>query len=51
MPANIIIAETGGMWNVTGKSKEIAPAGPIPGRTPTNVPIRTPIKQYRRLIG
>jgi hypothetical protein len=45
-----MIAETGLIPNVIGKSNEIAPAGPIPGRTPISVPIKTPIKQYSKFV-
>src|SRR5258706_12228101 len=37
--------------SVTGSSSDIAEIGPIPGSTPTRVPIKTPIKQYSRLTG
>jgi hypothetical protein len=36
---------------VIGSNKDIEEAGPKPGRTPTNVPMRTPIKQQKTLIG
>ncbi len=45
----MIMAETGLIPNVTGKSRDIVPAGPIPGSTPTSVPMKTPVKQYNRL--
>jgi hypothetical protein len=44
-------AETGDIRKVTGKSIDIAPVGPIPGSTPTRVPIKTPRKQHRILKG
>jgi hypothetical protein len=47
----MMVAETGVILNVVGRSKAIAAAGPRPGRTPTNVPMRTPKKQYIRWIG
>ncbi|MGD0237799.1 MAG: hypothetical protein ABSC55_25120 [Syntrophorhabdales bacterium] len=34
-----------------GSSREIDAAGPSPGRTPISVPIKTPMKHKRRLIG
>jgi len=37
-----MIAETGASLNVEGRSKAIAADGPKPGKTPTNVPMRTP---------
>jgi hypothetical protein len=45
----MMIAETDGILNVAGISIATAPAGPIPGKTPIRVPIKTPTKQYRRL--
>jgi len=36
---------TGGAWKVTGMRIDIAPTGPMPGKTPMSVPIRTPKKQ------
>jgi hypothetical protein len=45
----MIMAEAGLIPKVIGKSIAIAPAGPIPGRTPMSVPKRTPIKQYNKL--
>jgi hypothetical protein len=37
--------------NVDGSSSAIAPTGPMPGRTPTIVPMRTPTKQAKTLAG
>jgi hypothetical protein len=37
--------------NVTGKSRAIVVEGPSPGRTPTSVPHRTPMKHMRRFMG
>jgi hypothetical protein len=51
MPASIMIAEIGDIRKVAGKRIDIAPTGPIPGRTPTNVPNETPTKQNRILAG
>ena len=51
MPANMIMAETGDILKVAGKRIAIVPGAPIPGSTPTKVPIRTPRKQNRRLEG
>jgi hypothetical protein len=45
----MIIAEVGSIPKVRGKSIEMVPTGPIPGRTPIRVPMKTPIKQYNRL--
>ena len=49
MPANIIIAETGPKFRVTGISRAIVAVGPNPGSTPTKVPNKTPKKQYHIL--
>jgi hypothetical protein len=46
-----MIADTGDIRNVTGKRIDIAPIGPIPGRTPTNVPTKHPTKQNKRFSG
>jgi hypothetical protein len=50
MPANMINAEAGPIEYVTGKSSAIAPIGPMPGKTPTTVPIKTPAKQASKLF-
>jgi len=42
---------TGEILKVIGRRMLIVPEGPIPGRTPIRVPINTPTKQYKRLIG
>ncbi len=49
MPANIIIAETGSKFKVTGIRRAIVAVGPNPGSTPTKVPNKTPKKQYHIL--
>jgi hypothetical protein len=36
---------------VIGKRIAMAPTGPKPGRTPTNVPSTEPTKQKKRLFG
>jgi hypothetical protein len=41
----MIIANRGGALIVKGRRSDIVPTGPIPGRTPINVPIKTPAKQ------
>jgi len=46
-----MIAEIGDIRKLTGKRIDIAPTGPIPGRTPINVPNKTPIKQNSILAG
>ncbi len=47
----MIIAVTGGRPKVTGSNIAIAPGGPIPGSTPTRVPMKTPPKQQSRFKG
>src|SRR3972149_11860576 len=51
MPASMMMAATGGSWNVAGSSSDIVPTGPMPGRTPMRVPTNTPTKQTNRLAG
>jgi hypothetical protein len=36
---------------VAGRRRAMAPAGPMPGSTPTRVPTITPIPQKRKLMG
>jgi hypothetical protein len=45
MPASMISAVTGWKVKVIGSRMATAPVGPMPGRTPTSVPSRTPTKQ------
>ncbi|KAF0118353.1 MAG: hypothetical protein FD152_4694 [Xanthobacteraceae bacterium] len=45
MPASMMTAPVGGMAKVAGSSSDIAAMGPMPGSTPTSVPISTPAKQ------
>jgi hypothetical protein len=40
-----MIEVTGDILNVNGSKIQIAPDGPIPGRTPIRVPRNTPAKQ------
>jgi len=49
--ASMMMAETGGRVKVKGRRSATLPAGPIPGRTPMSVPIKTPAKQRRRFVG
>jgi hypothetical protein len=51
MPASMMRAVAGWRVNVEGRRSAIAPTGPMPGRMPTMVPIRTPRKQAKRLVG
>ena len=41
----------GDIFKVAGRRRAIAVPDPSPGRTPTNVPTKTPMKQTKRLIG
>jgi hypothetical protein len=47
----MMIEDTGDIRKVAGKRIDIAPKGPIPGKTPTKVPIKHPRKQNRRFMG
>jgi hypothetical protein len=47
----MMMAGIGDIRNVAGKRMEIAPMGPIPGSTPTSVPIKTPRKQKKIFVG
>jgi hypothetical protein len=47
----MMMAETGERRKVKGRRIAIAPGAPIPGRTPINVPMSTPIKQYKKFTG
>src|ERR687895_813916 len=51
MPASMISAVTGSKLNVIGSSNAIVAVGPMPGRTPTSVPSKTPRKQKKRFSG
>src|SRR5215211_1358893 len=51
MPAIMMMPDSGVPDSVTGSSSDIAEIGPMPGNTPTSVPMKTPMKQYSRLIG
>jgi hypothetical protein len=42
---------TGGIVKVVDSRREIAAMGPMPGKTPTNVPKTHPMKQKKRLLG
>ena len=45
MPASMMMPDSGVPASVTGSSSESAEIGPMPGSTPTNVPMKTPMKQ------
>jgi hypothetical protein len=45
MPASMINAEVGGRAYVAGSSMATVATGPMPGSTPINVPMVTPIVQ------
>jgi len=47
----MMMADTGDIRKVVGRRIDIAPNGPIPGSTPTSVPIETPIKQAKIFAG
>src|SRR5215211_9175025 len=51
MPAIMMIPASGDPASVTGKSSDIAETGPMPGSTPTSVPMNTPMKQESRFRG
>ncbi len=51
MPAIMMMPDSGDADSVTGNSSDIAEIGPMPGSTPTSVPMKTPIKQYSRFTG
>ena len=51
MPESMMIAEAGGRLKVTGSSRAIVAAGPIPGRTPIRVPTKQPTRQRARFKG
>src|SRR3954452_2439562 len=51
MPANRISAADGSSRNVMGSSNATVSAGPMPGSTPTAVPIVTPINAHIRFAG
>src|SRR3954447_2296699 len=51
MPDSIRTAATGFMPKVIGSRIEIADSTPMPGRTPTTLPTRTPTKHQSRLLG
>jgi hypothetical protein len=51
MPASMMSPVAGGSAKVDGKSSAIAPTGPMPGRIPTMVPMRTPAKHAKRFAG
>ena len=51
MPASITIALVALSPKETGRSRLIPARGPIPGSTPTTVPIRQPTNAYSRTEG
>nr|P70793.1 RecName: Full=Uncharacterized 26.7 kDa protein in TAR-I ttuC' 3'region; AltName: Full=ORFZ3 [Agrobacterium vitis]AAB61629.1 unknown [Agrobacterium vitis] len=51
MPDSMISEVTGEKVKVIGKSMAIVAVGPMPGRTPTSVPSRTPTKHQTMLTG
>jgi hypothetical protein len=51
MPAKKIIDAVGSTFRVIGSSMATAVAGPMPGSTPTAVPMVQPSSAHSRLIG
>ena len=51
MPASMMRAVAGESAKVEGMRSAIAPMGPMPGSTPTTVPISTPTKHASRFAG
>jgi hypothetical protein len=51
IPAIMIRPVIGPYFKVKGKKRDIVAVGPNPGRTPTTVPKRHPIKQANKLAG
>ena len=51
MPAKKIIDAVGSTFSVIGSSIATAVAGPMPGSTPTAVPMVQPTSAHSRLIG
>jgi hypothetical protein len=51
MAAIIMIAEVGDNTVVSGMSIAMAEDGPMPGKTPTRVPIRQPTNAQNKFIG
>ena len=51
MPAKKIIDAVGSTFSVIGSSIATAVAGPMPGSTPTAVPMVQPSRHHSRLIG
>ena len=45
MPAIMMMPDSGVPDSVIGNSSDIAEIGPMPGSTPTSVPMNTPMKQ------
>ncbi|MGY4484394.1 hypothetical protein ACVWWR_003585 [Bradyrhizobium sp. LM3.2] len=45
MPAIMMMPDSGVPDSVTGSNSDIAEIGPMPGSTPTSVPMKTPMKQ------
>ena len=45
MPAIMMMPDSGLPASVTGSSSDMAATGPMPGSTPTSVPMNTPMKQ------
>src|SRR5438477_10363303 len=48
MPVSMMMPMVGSRPNVSGSSSVMPASGPSPGRTPTTVPHKQPMKQYSR---
>jgi hypothetical protein len=47
----MMMAVAGGRLKVTGNRRAMVAAGPIPGRTPINVPTKQPARHRIKFIG
>ncbi len=51
MPASMMMALVGFIWNVSGSSIAMVAGGPSPGMIPMTVPSNTPTKHQNRFSG
>ena len=51
MPASMMMPASGVAVNVTGSSSDMAATGPMPGSTPTSVPMNTPSEAVEQVDG
>jgi hypothetical protein len=47
----MMMAEVAVILKLMGRRIDMVATGPSPGRTPTSVPIKTPTKQAKRVLG